>query len=266
MRVAIVGAGNVATHLAIAISKAGGDIVGVFSRTLTSATELASKIGVRPYEGFCNVKEVGADVVIISLADNAVEDVVGQIGALSSNTVILLTSGTISMDILRTCSSHVGVFYPLQTFSKSAELSLTNIPFFVEASDQATTDAEAELARLLGVKTFYADESARRRLHVAGVLSNNFVNVLLECVQGLFVNYHYDLSVVKPLVEETIRKAFQIGPHAAQTGPARRGDMEVMHKHLEILPPDIADVYVRLSKIIMDSHNIPYKDFNPNQQ
>ena len=45
MKIVFIGAGNLATHLSQALSKAGHDIVQVYSRTKDAAHVLASKIG-----------------------------------------------------------------------------------------------------------------------------------------------------------------------------------------------------------------------------
>ena len=45
MKIVIIGSGNLATHLSLALSAAGEEIIQVFSRTEEHAKELAEKTG-----------------------------------------------------------------------------------------------------------------------------------------------------------------------------------------------------------------------------
>ena len=131
-----------------------------------------------------------------------------------------------------------------------------SVPFFTEADsaeDLATID---RIASAISDSVRHADAAQRQILHIAGVYSSNFVNILLEMVQDILKEADYPLSTVKPLVEATVAKAFSSDPHTAQTGPARRGDKAVMKKHAEALPPDKSMIYQILSEYIMKSHQV----------
>jgi predicted short-subunit dehydrogenase-like oxidoreductase (DUF2520 family) len=58
-----------------------------------------------------------------------------------------------------------------------------------------------------------------------------------------------------PLIDETARKVHELHPKAAQTGPAVRGDENVMGKHLEMLAdePEIKEIYKMISDSIQKS-------------
>ena len=57
-------------------------------------------------------------------------------------------------------------------------------------------------------------------------------------------------DLLEPLLRETLDKAVETGPRSGQTGPARRGDTRVMESHKKMLPPELADLYSRLSESI----------------
>ena len=65
-----------------------------------------------------------------------------------------------------------------------------------------------------------------------------------------------DLTVLAPLLEETMRKALIMRPADGQTGPARRGDTGVMAKHISLLSDDEARLYDILSKSIMKYYEL----------
>lgn len=139
-------------------------------------------------------------------------------------------------------------------------VDLSEVPFFTEASTEAALAVADGLASVLSEHVVHADASRRRALHIAGVLSCNFPNYLLECAGKVLADAGFGLDVVAPLVRTTIAKAFDVGPHDAQTGPARRGDIEVLRAQAASLPDDMAEIYRALSRSIMYSHQLPCKD------
>ena len=69
-------------------------------------------------------------------------------------------------------------------------------------------------------------------------------------------NNHLDFEMLKPLIVETINKSLALGPQQAQTGPARRGDLEVLDKHLKALEThkSYADIYKLITQSILDTY------------
>lgn len=252
VKVIIVGCGNVASHLASAITATSDfDLIAIANRTLENACNLVASIGNNCQAiAFDQISSLQPDIVIVSLADRAISEVVEQIGRLDSNPICLLTSGTIEKEMLLPLSSHVGILYPLQSFTKGNPVDFTKIPFFTEATDTETLALTDHLAHALSPKVYNADARCRATLHIAGVFSNNFVNILLEKTGQVLASKGLQLDVVEPLVRATIDKAFSIGPHAAMTGPARRGDTAVMQRQYEALTDELKPVYQILSDLI----------------
>lgn len=102
----------------------------------------------------------------------------------------------------------------------------------------------------------HADSSVRARLHVAGVLSSNFPIYLLKITEKVLAEAGLPLSTVKPLVEVSVAKAFEVGPRDALTGPARRGDIKVLQKQLDSLSSasDKA-IYEAISDAILNDYH-----------
>ncbi len=251
--IALVGTGNVASHLAHALAP---QIKWVFSRSFDHARGLADDIGAEPYSDFGMLARISPGVVLVSIADRAIADVVAAIGNLDCEPLVLHTSGTMPKEVLEPLSPRIGILYPLQTFSKGVDVDMSRVPFFNEAAredDLALIDA---IAASISTSVHHADATHRQVLHVAGVFTSNFTNVLLECVDSILGEAGYSLDVVRPLLEATVNKAYEVGPHAAQTGPARRGDSAVIEKHVAWLPDRYKDVYRVLSDMIIKNHNL----------
>src|SRR6218665_450508 len=125
MDIVILGSGNVATHLALALKTAGENIVQVFSPDLTHATVLAEKVNAEPVNNPSAITPE-ADLYIIAVKDDAIADVVNHLKAVKG--LVVHTSGTTDIKVLSSVVKNAGVFYPLQTFSKQKEVNFKNIP------------------------------------------------------------------------------------------------------------------------------------------
>ena len=64
-------------------------------------------------------------------------------------------------------------------------------------------------------------------------------------------------EILLPLLRQTVEKVSQMTPAEAQTGPAARGDENVMRKQMETLPNDrLKELYKLVSGLIMDGDNL----------
>lgn len=251
--IVIVGAGNVASHLARAFAPR---LRAVLSRNPQHAQALAQSIGPDVVWGTPDeLPGMDAPIVIFSLADQALAETAAQIGPLPGVPLVLHSSGTVTKEALAPLSPRTGVLYPLQTFSKDKDVDMSRVPFFTETAVEADLPLVDALAASVSEHVYHADEAHRRRLHIAGVFASNFPNILYEITEKILADAGYGLDTVRPLVEAMTAKAFEMGPHAAQTGPARRGDTQVMRSHSEALPPDLARIYDVLSQYIVKSHS-----------
>ena len=78
MKIVLIGAGNLATHLGKALHAAGHDMVQVFSRTMQSAETLASLLDAEPLTDISQVRD-DADVYIFSVKDSALELLISRL-------------------------------------------------------------------------------------------------------------------------------------------------------------------------------------------
>jgi len=67
----------------------------------------------------------------------------------------------------------------------------------------------------------------------------------------------FSLHLLQPLMEETIRKAFELSPALSQTGPAIRRDLPVLESHAKMLAdmPELQKVYSMFSNLIIQKAN-----------
>lgn len=252
LRICLIGAGNVATHLAPALAQV-ADVVQIASRTGDSARRLAAGIpgcqGVRGFDALVD----DADLYLISATDDSIAAIAGETPDYPG--VWAHTSGSVPIDVFAGHKSRYGSFYPLQTFSRDVPVDMRNVPFFIEGNTPEVTGMLAALAGHISDSVTLADSALRRDLHVAAVFACNFVNQLWADADTLLHRRGLDISYLSPLIAATVAKLAGTSPVDAMTGPARRGDLRVIESHLATLPPDLAATYRLLSQRILDTYH-----------
>jgi predicted short-subunit dehydrogenase-like oxidoreductase (DUF2520 family) len=147
---------------------------------------------------------------------------------------------------------HAGIFYPFQTFSKARLIEdFSTVPIFFEARGIDDISAVYSLALSITSHVYETTQHDRERLHVAGVFTNNFTNLMYTMAAELLQNTHIPFKALLPLIDETAKKIHTLAPRDAQTGPARRGDENVMRHHLSLLGNEQQKVYQLLSEEIL---------------
>lgn len=251
-RIAIIGAGNVTASLAPALVAAGFIVVAVWSRSEESARLLSERIG-SPY--FTDIDSLpDADIVIISVTDNALPSVAAAVANRYKEALVLHTAGSLPMALLREAGCcRYGVFYPMQTFSKSRLVDFSTVSLFVEGCCEESVAATEDIARSIGARVYRATSEQRRFLHLAAVFVCNFPNALYAMAAELLERNGLPFEAMLPLIDETAAKVHQLSPREAQTGPARRGDTVVMQRQRELLDGELLDTYNLLSEYIQNT-------------
>jgi predicted short-subunit dehydrogenase-like oxidoreductase (DUF2520 family) len=237
MRIVIIGSGNLATHLSLALKTAGEDIAQVLSRTEKHARELAEKLGCN-YTSRIDEIDKNADIYILSVKDDAISEIVSSICKDCSDAVFIHTAGSVPMDIFKSYAQHYGVLYPMQTFSKQRTVDFRPIPCFIEASDEHTLLQIRRLAESISNKIVLADSEKRKKLHLAAVLACNLTNHCYRLAERVLQEEHIDWQLFLPLIDETAKKVAEMSPKEAQTGPMVRYDVNVMNRQIELLPDE----------------------------
>ncbi|WP_207433057.1 Rossmann-like and DUF2520 domain-containing protein [Sabulibacter ruber] len=253
MKVGIVGAGNVATHLVKGLAKIGVEIPVIYSRTLASAQRLVEHAPTAIPTGATNFRELPhADIYLLAVPDQALPELV-QKASFPEGAVVAHTSGAQPLALLASLTEvTTGVFYPLQTFSKEKDLNWAQIPICVEASTPTAEEALLTLGKRLSHQVVLMKGEERRQLHVAAVFACNFTNHLWGVAQEILKKADLPVNLVAPLVQETVQKAFQFPPFTVQTGPAQRGDVNTIEAHLQLLSsePQYQHLYQVLTQSI----------------
>ncbi len=253
LKVVFIGAGNLASQLSKAIQNNGFKIIQVYSRSKKSATELAEILSV---SYTTNIKEIdkNADIYFIALKDSVIKEVLAQIDF--QNKLIVHCSGSLPLSVLTDYSDNCGVFYPLQTFTKSRFVDFSEIPVFIESEKKENEELLKSIAEKVSEKVENMGSEQRKILHVSAVFACNFVNYMYTVAADILKSNNISFDVIKPLILETARKVQEMEPVLAQTGPAVRFDENVINEHLKELENfgDYHELYKSISKRIFEHH------------
>jgi len=250
MRITLIGSGNVATHLGAAFKNAGHRIMQVYSRNTQNAALLAYHIGAEAIDSLDNINPE-TDIFIIAVSDDIIATIAEQLA--QYNKLIVHTSGATDLFNLLAFTDNAGVFYPLQTFSKTKEVDFWSVPLCIEGANAVITQTLVELGQSISNNICIIDSLQRKTLHLAAVFACNFPNYLYGVAQDLLAGQNIDFALLRPLILETAQKVQNNLPPDVQTGPAIRRDQKTMLGHLQMLKdePELEQLYRLLSQGII---------------
>ena len=269
MKIVFLGSGNVATHLSQALNHSMSDeVVQVYSPTAENAESLAELLSC----GYCtdiSDVDVNADIYICSVKDSAQRQVwlalkkhFNESDVNLAEKIVVHTAGALAMngeDGLSNVFPNCGVVYPVQSFSKQRAVDLSHTPFLIEATNPSTLEKLRRLVATVSDRCYEATTRQRNALHPAAVFASNFANHMYAIAHRLMEKNGLPFDILIPLIQETAQKVMEVAPVAAQTGPAVRGDEEVMSKQEKKLMEDGSEVELEIYRIV--SRNIQtYRD------
>ena len=248
-KIALLGAGNLATHLGRKLAATGYKIIQVYSRTTASAEILAGQLGAGFTDRLSELDE-SAGTFLFCLPDAVIRSSLEQ--TYIKGQLLIHTSGSVHIDVFKNYSPLYAVLYPLQTISRGRDPDWINIPLCIEGNNQDALSMVSSLAEEISDRVISMDSSGRKQLHLSGVIASNFSNHMYSLAFELAGRYGLDPGLLSALIRETADKAIELGPAAAQTGPAFRDDGITMQEHIEMLKgiPEIQKLYTFVSESI----------------
>lgn len=247
--IVLLGAGNVATHLYKAFSKAESvKVTQWYNRSLDHIKSYKNEIEIT--DDLDQLKN--ADVYILAISDDSIASTSEKLPF--SDRFVVHTSGSVNIHAMDKKNSR-GVFYPLQTFSKDAAINFETVPICIETENKTKLNTLKTLAEAIKSKYYKINTEQRQTLHLSAVFINNFTNQLYRIAHEISDAKHINFEILKPLILETAEKVQEISPYLAQTGPAKRNDKKTIKRHLKQLEnQQHRAIYELLTKSIQDTH------------
>ncbi len=249
IKVIILGSGNVGSHLAnVFLTNTKIDLIQVYARNIEKIQHVKNKVNITD----SHEKLLDADIYIICISDNVISPFSKLIS--SSDKLIVHTSGSIEMNALKG-STNIGVFYPLQTFSKKTAIDFKNIPICIESNNDSNLILLELLASCISDHVYFLNSEKRKKMHLSAVFVNNFVNHLYHIGNQICEENEVPFEILHPLIMETANKVQTLPPLNAQTGPAKRNDELTISKQLILLKNNELEIYLKLTKSIINTYS-----------
>jgi predicted short-subunit dehydrogenase-like oxidoreductase (DUF2520 family) len=246
--ISIIGTGNVAFHLSKELSSKKIDFK-VFGRNISELKNFKNLFQVETFSLFSGINT--QSLVVVCVKDDEIENVVNQ---LSINQKIVYTSGTLSLNLFKK-RKNIGVFYPLQTFSKKRLIDFSQVPILIEANTKEFSDELVIFASKISSRVEFADSETRKKIHLAAVFANNFTNHILNISKNLMEKNNLDWDLLKPLIKETFSKIIEgKNPELLQTGPAKRLDFNTIKIQSDQLDGFEKLIYENITNSIIETH------------
>lgn len=245
-RILIVGSGRLAHSLLEVLNQLTNTKVLLTSRNRKTGISLAKTQHIE----FCDARDIPlVDHAFLCVTDSSIAEVAVQLKSHCASLIHL--SGGTPLDVLPE-DVQSAVFYPFQTFSERRSVSWKGLPVFIQSNHEQLRSELYHIAAEIGANPQQLDDDKRRVLHLAGVLANNFTTLLIGQSKELLKSQGIDQYTLQPILEETISKALDLPIQKSLTGPAIRGDQEVIDRHLEYLYErnDLKELYLALTKFI----------------
>lgn len=261
----VIGCGKVGKTLSVLIQqRRAGAIQDLYSITPESAWATAKLIG--HGNVVTDIQEMRpADIWLISVSDSQLRTVSESLarspGVHLNNgqaSIAFHCSGFESSEIL-SALDHAGFrvasMHPVMSFADPS-ISINQFagtPCGIEGHESAVRVLD-DLAKKIGGKPFRLSTQNKGLYHAAAVFCSNFNVVLQAIAQEAWTAAGVDANMVKELqtalLTATTRNTIEMGPSGALTGPASRGDRELVdlqHRVVQEWHPEAGEAYSLMS-------------------
>ena len=269
-RIAIVGAGNLASALAVSLHGAGYRIDQIIVResgeSMRRARRLASEVAASAVAAVG--AQIQAEIVWFCVPDAAIAGAAESLAKAANwrGKVALHSSGALASDelaVLQRRGAAVASVHPLMTFVRGSRPSLVEVPFALEGSLKAVRAARAIVLDLRG-QPFTIRKQHKEAYHAWGMFASPLLTALLAASEhaagAAGVSRKAARERMLPILRQTLANYARLGAPGAFSGPIARGDVATVEKHLSVLRgvPGAREVYVALARAAL--RDLPKKN------
>ncbi len=270
--ISFIGAGNVAFRFSLAMQEKGFVIDHIYNRSESSRDKAVKALRANGAvtTPAASISELfGSELVIIVVADDAIAPIVEEIAVAIDSycspsadgrrlPAFVHTSGATGIEVFRPLTDRgvrCGVLYPLMTLKKNKNLDFKHVPMLLESTDEDLGKMLDGIATMLGSEHYFQTSEERLRMHLAAVFTCNFVNYTLGLAIPIVQRDH---PLLLPSTIEAVRNAFLHTPESTLTGPAKRGDMATIEKHIALMDklnlPEQKEFYELFTEKILNKY------------
>ncbi|HZR29106.1 MAG TPA: DUF2520 domain-containing protein [Terriglobales bacterium] len=266
--ITLIGAGNLATALALALRQAGYRIDEIVSRpgSLARARRLARRVQARAVTS--SNARLTADIIWFCVNDDGIGASAGEYAPVTGweGKIGLHSSGALGSDELRPLKRRgaaVASVHPMMTFVAGKAAGMNGVAFAIEG-DAAAVKAAGTIAENLGGHPFQIGKENKVLYHAIGGFCSPLVIALLTLGERVARQAKVPQAelrrVMQPILQRTVENYVNNGAAASFSGPIYRGDVETIRKHLAALKrvPQARAAYIALAQAAVES--LPVKN------
>lgn len=269
-KIAIVGAGNLATALATSLQRAEYEIEAVISRpgaaSLKRARRLAREVGARAFSTI--PRTLNATLIWFCVPDSQI----GQVACAFADKIewkgriALHSSGALASDeleVLELRGAAVASVHPLMTFVRGSRPALAGVSFAIEGDAGALRMAR-RVVKDLGGSAQAIRKRDKAAYHAWATFASPLFTALLATTERVASAAGVKQKEVRrrmmPILRQTLENYAAYGAADGFSGPIVRGDADTVRKHLRVLCalPEAHEVYVALAQAALE--NLPTKN------
>ena len=204
---------------------------------VVGAGRVGSAIAARLAQRGVELREDGAELVLLCVPDTAIADTAARI---EPGPWVAHVSGATPLAALHPHERRFGL-HPLQTFTRTrGSEQLDGAWAAVTAETAEARELGFELARLLGLEPFELADATRPLYHAGAAVASNYLVTLHRVAADLFRAAGAPPEALTPLMRRTIDNGFEL------TGPIERGDWETVEAHrraIRATRPELEPLY-----------------------
>ena len=259
LSIAIIGAGNLGTALALGLLEAGHRIETVIARSqgksLVQARHLARQTGAL---AVLSADKAQARVLWFCVPDSEIAPVATSLAGKfdGRGRIALHSSGALSsreLEPLRKRGTAVASVHPLMTFVRGSRPSLAGVSFAIEG-DPAAVRVARRIVRDLGGSSYSISKEQKDAYHAWGTFASPLLTALLATTERVAAMAGVKSKAARrrmlTILQQTVTNYGNLGAAAGFSGPIVRGDVETVRRHLDALrnAPVPREVYVALAR------------------
>jgi predicted short-subunit dehydrogenase-like oxidoreductase (DUF2520 family) len=246
MEIGIIGAGNVAHVFATQLHNASVSIRGIYSTNSAQATTLANTIGCTCYSNAQQLAQL-VDIVILAVPDDALTTL-----GITTNALVIHTSGATPIDVLHTYSNNYGCMWPIMSLRKELYHQYNNLPIVVNGNTPRAEELILQLAQSITPYAFVINQQQKPYAHLMATLVNNFTNALYTQAQGIGAQQQIPFTLFMPIIQQQVQLLASTPAAQLQTGAAIRKDETTINTHLQLLKDNkhLYNLYQQFTELI----------------
>ena len=263
-RIAVVGAGRLASVLAPALRESGYSISEIVIRDTAAgrrrARSLARKAGARTVT--MATASLDAELLWLCVPDREIHQATNAIAQAGKGRIpyVFHSSGALTSNQLaplRKRGAAAASVHPLMTFVAGSRPLLAGVPFALEG-DAAALRLARQIVRDLGGESFSVRASRKAAYHAWAMFTSPlwlaFLVTLEEAAREAGIAAKDARRLCLPIIRQTLENYVRLGPRYSFSGPIIRGDVETVAQHLTVLQrqPRVREVYTALARVALE--------------